>query len=272
MKKIYSLFLMILVLVSFDVYAESHDVEAKYDVTYNVNIFKGHINNNTIQINVNNFILEFTSTQTNIDVVVIKAEGESNDYAKTFTGSSDNYYLAFYKNGQKITSNDINVKVIGTDKVLKVYDHLGNLINQTSGDIKLDNNDYFISMSTKEYIFADPMSYIQNLEDTNLNSGSLVEIYNHNNVLVSNSKVLGTGYRIRVNNSGVVNEYVIVVKGDVNSDGKISVLDIVKVNNDIVDETKKLEGIYSIAADYNGDGKLSVLDIVKINNAIVGGN
>lgn len=58
-------------------------------------------------------------------------------------------------------------------------------------------------------------------------------------------------------------------KGDVNGDGKISVLDIVKIQRVLVgldtpdDETKK-------ACDINGDGKISVIDIVKLQRHIVG--
>ena len=40
----------------------------------------------------------------------------------------------------------------------------------------------------------------------------------------------------------------------------------------IVYSDKKLDGIYYLAADYNMDGKISIFDIVKINNVIVGGN
>ncbi|MGN0151181.1 MAG: dockerin type I domain-containing protein [Wujia sp.] len=58
-------------------------------------------------------------------------------------------------------------------------------------------------------------------------------------------------------------------KGDVNGDGKISVLDIVKIQRVLVgldtpdDETKK-------ACDINGDGKITVIDIVKLQRHIVG--
>lgn len=54
-------------------------------------------------------------------------------------------------------------------------------------------------------------------------------------------------------------------KGDVNGDGKISVLDIVKIQRVIVglDAT-------NTACDVNGDGKVSVLDIVRLQRHIVG--
>lgn len=55
-------------------------------------------------------------------------------------------------------------------------------------------------------------------------------------------------------------------KGDVNGDGKISVLDIVKIQRVIVG----LDSADSAACDINGDGKVSVLDIVRLQRHIVG--
>lgn len=54
-------------------------------------------------------------------------------------------------------------------------------------------------------------------------------------------------------------------KGDVNGDGKISVLDIVKIQRVIVGLDAS-----DMACDVNGDGKISVLDIVRLQRHIVG--
>ncbi len=54
-------------------------------------------------------------------------------------------------------------------------------------------------------------------------------------------------------------------KGDVNGDGKISVLDIVKIQRVIVGLDAS-----NAACDVNGDGKVSVLDIVRLQRHIVG--
>lgn len=54
-------------------------------------------------------------------------------------------------------------------------------------------------------------------------------------------------------------------KGDVNGDGKISVLDIIKIQRVIVGLDS-----YDAACDVNGDGKVSVLDVVRLQRHIVG--
>lgn len=58
-------------------------------------------------------------------------------------------------------------------------------------------------------------------------------------------------------------------RGDINGDGKISALDIVKIQRLIVGIDEKTDAIFSVA-DVNGDGKISALDIVKIQRHIVG--
>lgn len=272
MKKVYYLLIIILFFISFEVYAENYDVEAKYDVEYNVEVFRGIINNNTIQIEVNSYTLEFNSKLTNVEVIIIKAEKESNDYAKIFSQCEENYYLLFFKDGKKINNVEMKVWITNSDKSLHIYDRLGNKINSNKEQFVINGSDYFFSISTKDYKIIDPNSFIQDLENIKLNPNSAVEIYNNDGILVNESKILGTGYKVKVNNDGIINEYIIIVKGDVDSDGKMSVLDIVKVNNHIVGTNQKLDDIYVLAGDYDNDNKLSVLDIVKVNNVIVGGN
>ena len=58
-------------------------------------------------------------------------------------------------------------------------------------------------------------------------------------------------------------------KGDLNGDGKISALDIVRVQRLIVGLDSQTDAAVK-AADVNGDGKISALDIVKIQRHIVG--
>ena len=58
-------------------------------------------------------------------------------------------------------------------------------------------------------------------------------------------------------------------KGDLNGDGKISTVDIVKVQRIIVG-LDELNDTNRIVADINGDGKVSTIDVVKIQRHIVG--
>lgn len=60
-----------------------------------------------------------------------------------------------------------------------------------------------------------------------------------------------------------------VKRGDLNGDGKISALDIIKVQRLIVGLDPTLDEVLPVA-DVNQDGKISALDIIKIQRHIVG--
>lgn len=79
-----------------------------------------------------------------------------------------------------------------------------------------------------------------------------------------------TGSKIKIYyEDKLYKELINIVLGDINGDSELSVFDIVKVNNHIIDEAKALDEIYRLAADYNNDGTISVFDIVKMNNKII---
>ncbi len=59
-----------------------------------------------------------------------------------------------------------------------------------------------------------------------------------------------------------------LIYGDVNGDGKISMADLIKVRNQIL-ETASLEGQFGTAADVNRDGKVSMADLIRIRNQIL---
>ena len=79
------------------------------------------------------------------------------------------------------------------------------------------------------------------------------------------SGALSTGMTAVVGNKA----YTLVVKGDVNGDGKITLTDVVALQSHVL-EKKKLEGAYREAADLNGDGSVSLTDVVKAARVIIG--
>ena len=63
--------------------------------------------------------------------------------------------------------------------------------------------------------------------------------------------------------------YTLVVLGDLNGDGKVSITDVVAIQSGVLGK-QTLEGAYAQAADLNGDGKVSILDVVKAARVVVG--
>ena len=66
-------------------------------------------------------------------------------------------------------------------------------------------------------------------------------------------------------------EYIAVVKGDTNGDGKSSAGDYVLIKNYIMKSTGLEKSEEKSAADVNGDGKVSAGDYVLIKNYIMKG-
>lgn len=103
---------------------------------------------------------------------------------------------------------------------------------------------------------------IKTIQDAN--EGATVTIFNSNNEAVSEDETLATGMRIEVTIGDTKYDITIVVKGDINGDGKAELIDIIKMNKHRLNKSQ-LEGAYLQAADVNGDGKVNLFDIVKLN-------
>lgn len=91
-----------------------------------------------------------------------------------------------------------------------------------------------------------------------------------NGEVVSGSTVIGTGMTVQlVQNDRVKVQYLIIVTGDTNGDGKISVTDFVQMQAHLLNKTP-LQAAAAKAADTSGDGKISVTDYVQLQAHILG--
>ena len=79
------------------------------------------------------------------------------------------------------------------------------------------------------------------------------------------SGLVGTGM-VAVSSTASVT---IVVTGDVNGDGRITITDVVKLQNKVAGASK-LTGAYALAGDINGDGKITITDVVQAAQVTVG--
>lgn len=111
---------------------------------------------------------------------------------------------------------------------------------------------------------------VESLKDQiyTLNSNATVVMKNTNNQEISTGTI-GTGTILSISVNEVESNYVMIIRGDLNGDGKISALDYVKVRNHL-DNKNRLTSIQSIAADANKDGKVSPIDYVKVRNHLDG--
>lgn len=81
---------------------------------------------------------------------------------------------------------------------------------------------------------------------------------------------IATGDKVAIlNAAGQINSsYGIAIFGDTNGDGKISIIDLAKVQKHLL-EVSKLTNIFSVAADINRDGKTSILDLALVQKHLL---
>ena len=81
---------------------------------------------------------------------------------------------------------------------------------------------------------------------------------------------VATGIILRTYKNGEVTDQItLVVKGDINGDGKVNAVDKAQLNAYFVG-TKLLEGAYKLACDINGDAKINAIDKAQLNAYFVG--
>jgi beta-N-acetylglucosaminidase len=98
-----------------------------------------------------------------------------------------------------------------------------------------------------------------------------IQIVNSQNKVLGDAEPVGTGSKILVKENGeILEEYNIILYGDVNGDGKINSIDLLKLQRHIL-EIEKLEDIYVKAGNVRKTGKVpSSVDLLLIQRHILG--
>lgn len=88
---------------------------------------------------------------------------------------------------------------------------------------------------------------------------------------INSEEFVGSGTKVEIyRGDDCIQTYECKLYGDVNGDGKISVMDYVKIKNHILKYKILSDSFYWSVADVNNDNKVSVMDYVKIKNDILG--
>ena len=157
---------------------------------------------------------------------------------------------------------------------------MGNIIILLNSRVTIEENDFLteekvltsLGLRKKEqYVLGIPLhSNIKEFIDkvNHLNGVTLKNFKNSENIELKEGSI-ATGMTFTLNFKENDYSYRIVIKGDVNGDGKIYATDYVKVKNHIMGKSS-LTGPYLIAADINEDDKIYATDYVQIKNHIMG--
>lgn len=91
-----------------------------------------------------------------------------------------------------------------------------------------------------------------------------IDVINQNGTELKDTDFVGTGMKVKHENE----EWTIIIRGDLDGNGKFTVTDIAKQKLNLV-EQEKLTDEYEIAADYNQDGKVTLTDLSQMKTALV---
>ena len=100
-----------------------------------------------------------------------------------------------------------------------------------------------------------------------IDSTATVVVKNGDTTITSGN--LTTGMKVTISKDGKSNTYDVVLYGDLNGDGKVNALDLLKVQKHILNITK-LSGAYLKAADPSKDNNVNALDLLKVQKHILG--
>lgn len=102
----------------------------------------------------------------------------------------------------------------------------------------------------------------------NSNTGISVVVKNKNGEVI-NSGNLGTGYKISLELNNEVKEYEMVLYGDTNGDAEITILDLLRVQKQLL-KSITLTGVEYSSGDVNKDGSVTILDLLLIQKHLLG--
>ena len=203
----------------------------------------------------------------------------------SFISSATNYTCYVSKDTNKVTvsatATNLNAKVDGVGEKNLDNDEtkIDVVVTSASGDKKT----YTILVQKRDEILYSPDEVLSNLQvniknnyishfDYNLDAASLISQINLNyptmNAEVNENKILSTGMTLKLKGNGE-KTYTIVIYGDNNGDGNIDIVDLLKVQKDILG-VNKLNDAYKEAADVNKDGVVDIIDLLKIQKHILG--
>lgn len=187
-----------------------------------------------------------------------------------------NAYQAYLKNG-----------LLDVDLVFKipVYNNMSatiiNSSNGAVGEIETETKPSTIPISTivtsSGYSYTSKyISKISPNTDVSAIKGALESVAGNATVNIVDkdgntvtSGIIGTGFKVSINNQFSKEVLEVVIKGDTSGDGVINALDLLQVQKNILG-TYTLTGPYILAADTSGDGEVNALDLLQVQKSILG--
>lgn len=123
------------------------------------------------------------------------------------------------------------------------------------------------TMEKNRYLSGAKPGYVMSQVVNDFISGNYYEAYEKGNKVDLNTTLVKTG--ITIINENTSNSCIVVLKGDVHADGKISSIDYIKVKRQFKGDIQ-LQGEYLNAADVNSDDEVASNDYLLLKRAFTG--
>ncbi len=209
--------------------------------------------------NVDKFEVEVLSTNDSFtadDIIVVVHESAT---VNKGTGMS----LNMGDNNYSITVTAENGTVATYPVVITRPENTGLIVLTTTVDAAHDISDGYIKTVALNKTGLD-------LKNELLNDNSMLFIFEEDGTTpVADDSVLGTGMIVKLmNGSTELDKASIVIIGDANGDGSISLMDGLSISNHVL-ERRLVEGAYFIAADTGKNDKIDLSDGLKIINHVL---
>jgi beta-N-acetylglucosaminidase len=89
------------------------------------------------------------------------------------------------------------------------------------------------------------------------------------NGIIKTNKLLGTGDKVVLTLGDEVKTFSTIVTGDLNGDGSVTIIDLLRVQKTIL-RTSNLTEVFTKAGDINQDGKIDIIDLLRVQKHILG--
>ena len=207
--------------------------------------------------------INFGELSVSKDKIVLKEGITYEEFMKNIT--LINLTAKLYKGETLVTSGNIEegmiLKVSNQEGEIKVYTITKEYVDLSK--LEIDEKNYI-----KKYNVG--TTYKEILD--NIETSGSVKFMDNTGKELENSDIIRTGSKVVIELSTETKEYTIVVYGDINGDGKITMSDLVKSANYLIDETIISEDCYKEAIDVTKDGNVRMSDIIKLSNILIGSN
>ena len=184
--------------------------------------------------------------------------------------------ITFDKENVKITNNEENNTYLFTENgefTFEFIDLAGNTgtaianVNWIQNDLPQEPSITSDSYNIKENIISriSPQTTVATFKE-NVTANKEITIIDEEGNTLGDDGILATGMKLKLDEN---TEYTLVITGDINKDGRISITDLAKLKLHII-EKDVLQDYSYLAADINGDDRVSITDLAKLKKLIIG--